>query len=126
MGAMLSLIRLLAMALLALAAALAAAERPNVVIILTEDQGYGDLTSSGNPYLRTPQLDRLRAASTGFSHFIAAPAGVATRVELLTGRHEFRCGVSHSQAGRNLIRPEVPLLPEMTILDCPNICAEKA
>ena len=113
MGAMLSLIRLLAMALLALAAALAAAERPNVVIILTEDQGYGDLTSSGNPYLRTPQLDRLRAASTGFSRFIAAPAGVATRVELLTGRHEFRCGVSHSQAGRNLIRPEVPLLPEL-------------
>ncbi len=110
---MLSLVRPVAMALLAMASWSSAAARPNVVLILTEEQGYGDLTSSGNPYLRTPHLDRLRAASTEFSRCIAAPGGVATRAELLTGRHEFRCGISHSLAGRNLIRAEVPVLPEL-------------
>jgi arylsulfatase A-like enzyme len=97
----------------ALAAVQAATVRPNVLLILTDDQGYGDLSSSGNPYLRTPNLDHLRAASTDFSRFIAAPSGAATRAELLSGKHEFRCGVSHSMAGRNLIRPDVPLLPEV-------------
>lgn len=103
--------RMLAMACFAIASLRAAAERPNVVLILTDDQGYGDLSSSGNPHLRTPNLDRLRGEGTDFSRCIAAPGGVATRAELLSGKHEFRCGVSHTTAGRNLIRPEVPLLP---------------
>ena len=113
MGAMAHTLRLLALALLATAALGAAAERPNVVLILTDDQGYGDLSSSGNPQLRTPNLDRLRADGTDFSRCIAAPSGAATRAELLSGKHEFRCGVSSSVGGRNLIRPDVVLLPEI-------------
>ena len=99
------------MAILMMASLRGAPEHPNVVLVLTDDQGYGDLASSGNPYLRTPNLDRLRTEGTDFSRFIAAPRGAATRAELLSGSHEFRCGVSHRMAGRNLIRPGVPLLP---------------
>lgn len=105
-------VRALVMVFFVMAAMRAEASRPNVVLVLTDDQGYGDLSSSGNPQLRTPNLDRLRAAGTDFSRCIAAPNGAATRAEILSGKHEFRCGVSHRVAGRNLIRPDVPLLPE--------------
>ena len=81
------MIRSTATAILALASLLAAEARPNVLLILTDDQGYGDLSSSGNPHLQTPNLDRLRGESTDFSRFIAAPTGAATRAELLSGRH---------------------------------------
>ena len=112
MCAMACTIRLLALAILMMAASLRGElEHPNVLLVLTDDQGYGDLSSSGNPHLRTPNIDRLRAEGTDFSRCIAAPSGAATRAELLSGRHEFRCGVSHRMAGRNLIRREVPLLP---------------
>ena len=100
------------MAFFAVAALRAGPVRPNVLVVLTDDQGYGDLSSSGNPQLHTPNLDHLRAAGTDFARCIAAPGGTATRAEILSGKHEFRCGVSHRVAGRNLIRPDVPLLPE--------------
>lgn len=112
MCAMLSTIRLMAMVIFA-ATSLRATVPPNVLIILTDDQGYGDLSSSGNPQVKTPNLDRLRSEGVDFKRMIAAPSGAATRAELLSGRHEFRCGVSHGLAGRNLIRPDVPLLPEV-------------
>ena len=108
-------VRWLAMAWFPAMALQAAPQPPNVLLVLTDGQGYGDLSSSGNPQLHTPNLDRLRAASTDFSHCIAAPGGTATRAEILSGKHEFRCGVSHRGAGRNLIRPEVPLLPEILL-----------
>lgn len=91
----------------------AAAGPPNVLVIMTADQGYGDLSSSGNPQLRTPHLDRLRGEGADFKRCIAAPTGTATRAEVLSGCHEFRCGVSHRLAGRNLLRPGVALLPEV-------------
>lgn len=106
-------ILLLAMAMLAVMSSRGAGEHPNVILILTNGLGYGGLSSSGNPDVRTPRLDRLRAAGTDFAHCIAAPFGAATRAELLSGMHEFRCGVSHALAGRNLIRPDVPLLPSV-------------
>jgi|GEM_PF-467703 len=105
-------LRLLAMAWFPMVVLQAAAPHPNVLLILTGDQGFGDVSSSGNPQLHTPNLDRLRAAGTDFSRCIAAPGGAATRAEILSGQHEFRCGVSHRGAGRNLIRPDVQLLPE--------------
>jgi arylsulfatase A-like enzyme len=111
MSAMLSTIRLMAMAIFA-AGTLPAAP-PNVLILMTDDQGFGDLSSSGNPHVKTPHLDRLRSSGADFKRCIASPTGAATRAALLSGRHEFRCGVSHRLAGRNLVRPDVPLLPEV-------------
>jgi hypothetical protein len=55
-----------------IAAAEATAKQPNVIVILTDDQGYGDLTCHGNPILKTPQIDRLHAESVRFSNLATA------------------------------------------------------
>lgn len=73
-----------------------AGKRPNIVFILTDDQGYGDLAVHGNPVLKTPNLDRLHAQSVRFTDFMVSPTCSPTRCALLTGRHEFRSGVTHT------------------------------
>ena len=73
-----------------------AAERPNILFILTDDQGYGDVSAHGNPVLKTPNLDRLHAESVRFTDFQVSPTCSPTRSALLTGRHEFKNGVTHT------------------------------
>src|SRR5262249_53940938 len=70
--------------------------RPNIVFVLTDDQGYGDLSSHGNPILKTPNLDRLHDESVRFTDFHVSPTCSPTRSALLTGRHEFKNGVTHT------------------------------
>lgn len=70
--------------------------RPNIVLVLTDDQGYGDLSSHGHPLLRTPNLDRLHHEGVRFTDFHVSPTCSPTRSALLTGRHEFRNGVTHT------------------------------
>jgi arylsulfatase len=72
------------------------ARRPNIVFILTDDQGYGDLSCHGNPVLKTPNLDRLHAEAVRFTDFHVSPTCSPTRAALMTGRHEFRNGVTHT------------------------------
>lgn len=71
-------------------------KRPNIVFILTDDQGYGDLSCHGNPVLKTPNLDRLHAEGKRFTDFHVSPTCAPTRSALLTGRHEFKNGVTHT------------------------------
>jgi arylsulfatase len=73
-----------------------AAERPNILFILTDDQGYGDVSAHGNPVLKTPNLDKLHAESVRFTDFQVSPTCSPTRSALLTGRHEFKNGVTHT------------------------------
>jgi len=73
-----------------------AASRPNIVLIMTDDQGYGELAYHGNPIIRTPNLDRLHAQSVRFTDFQVSPTCAPTRASLMTGRHEFRSGVTHT------------------------------
>jgi arylsulfatase len=70
--------------------------RPNVVFILTDDQGYGDLSCHGNPVLKTPNLDRLHGEGVRFTDFHVSPTCSPTRAALMTGRHEFKSGVTHT------------------------------
>lgn len=70
--------------------------RPNIIFILTDDQGYGDISAHGNPVLKTPNLDRLRSESVRFSNFHVSPTCSPTRSALMTGRHEFKNGVTHT------------------------------
>ena len=70
--------------------------RPNIVFVLTDDQGYGDLSCHGNPILKTPNLDRLYDEGVRFTDFHVSPTCSPTRAALLTGRHEFRNGVTHT------------------------------
>ncbi len=72
------------------------ADRPNILFILTDDQGYGDVGAHGNPVLKTPHLDRLRSESVRFTDFQVSPTCSPTRSALLTGRHEFKNGITHT------------------------------
>ena len=71
-----------------------AAERPNVLLIMTDDQGWGDLGCHGNEWVETPVIDALAARSVRFDRFFVSPVCAPTRAALLTGRHELRTGVS--------------------------------
>lgn len=86
--------------------------RPNVVLILTDDQGYGDLGCHGNPHIRTPRLDRFHAESVRFTNFYACPLCAPTRASLLTGRYNYRTGVVDTWVGLSLMRPEEFTLAE--------------
>ncbi|MDB5323834.1 MAG: arylsulfatase family protein [Phycisphaerales bacterium] len=70
--------------------------QPNILFILTDDQGYGDLSCHGNPILKTPNIDALYARSVRFTDFHVSPTCAPTRTALMTGRHEFHSGVTHT------------------------------
>lgn len=82
------------------------ARRPNVVLIMTDDQGYGDLSCHGNPYLKTPNLDALAGEGVEFTRFTVCPFCAPTRSSLMTGRYHLRTGVHGVTAGREAMRPE--------------------
>ena len=77
---------------LLLAGALAAQERPNFIVILTDDQGYQDLGCFGSPDIKTPQIDRMATEGMRFTSFYAAPMCTPARISLLTGCYPKRTG----------------------------------
>lgn len=84
--------------------------KPNVIVIMTDDQGYGDLSCHGNPILKTPHLDKLANQSVNFSDFHVAPFCAPTRAALMTGRLAARGRVwSTINNGGNLSRTEVTM-----------------
>ncbi|MHC4647234.1 MAG: sulfatase-like hydrolase/transferase, partial [Planctomycetota bacterium] len=86
--------------------------RPNVVLVITDDQGYGDLSCHGNPVLKTPYLDSLHAQSMRLTNFHVNPTCSPTRAALMTGRYCNRTGVWHTVMGRSLLRKD-----EVTMAD---------
>jgi arylsulfatase A-like enzyme len=91
----------------------AGAGRPNVLIVLTDDQGMGDFSCHGNPVLKTPNLDRLREQCVRFTDFHVAPMCTPTRGELLTGQDAVRNGATSVTGGRSFMRPGIPTMPEI-------------
>jgi arylsulfatase A-like enzyme len=91
----------------------ASPRKPNVVLIVTDDQGYADLGSSGNPHLRTPNLDRLADESVVLDRFFVSPVCAPTRASLLTGRYHLRTGVWGVTAGRETMRGDEVTLAEV-------------
>jgi arylsulfatase A-like enzyme len=89
-----------------------AAERPNVILIMSDDQGYGELSCHGNPVLQTPSLDRLHRESVRLTDFHVAPMCTPTRGQLLTGLDAFRNGATNVSSGRTLLRPELPTMAD--------------
>ena len=86
--------------------------RPNVLLIITDDQGYGDLSLHGNPHLKTPNLDRLGQAGVRFERFYVNSFCAPTRAALLTGRYPLRCGVWGVTHNKEAMRPEEVTLGE--------------
>jgi arylsulfatase A-like enzyme len=76
-----------------------AADRPNVVVVLADDQGWGDLSVNGNTNLRTPAIDGLARAGARFERFFVCPVCSPTRAEFLTGRYHPRGGVHDVSLG---------------------------
>lgn len=84
----------------------AAEKRPNVVLVMTDDQGYGDLSCHGNPVVHTPNIDRLHSQSIRLTNFHVDPTCSPTRSALMTGRYSSRTGVWHTVMGRSLLRKD--------------------
>ena len=81
------------------------AKKPNVIIIMTDDQGYGDLGCHGNPILKTPNLDQLHSESVRFTDFHVSPFCTPTRAALMTGNHPGVTGAYRTSAGRTMLHP---------------------
>ena len=104
---------LLALAIGAVVAANAQDPRPNIVLIMTDDQGSAQLGSHGDPLLRTPHLDRLAAESVEMTRFYVSPVRAPTRAALLTGRYNYRTGVVDTYIGRAMMEPGEVTIAEM-------------
>lgn len=86
--------------------------KPNVILLITDDQGYPDLGCHGNPVLKTPNLDALHKQSVRLTNFHVDPTCSPTRSALMTGRYSSRTGVWHTIMGRSLLRRD-----EVTLAD---------
>ncbi len=95
-----------------LATSVIADDRPNVVLVITDDQGYGDLSCIGNPILKTPRIDELHADSIRLTDYHVSPTCSPTRAALLTGHWTNRTGVWHTIMGRSMLRSD-----EVTMAD---------
>ena len=89
------------------------ASKPNVILIITDDQGYNDVGAHGNTMIQTPHLDALHDESVRLTNFHVDPTCSPTRSALMTGRYSTRTGVWHTIMGRSLMDPEEVTLAEM-------------
>lgn len=87
--------------------------RPNIVLIMTDDQGWAQLGSHGDPVLQTPHLDKLAEQSVEMMRFYVSPVCAPTRAALMTGRYNYRTGVVDTYLGRAMMDPAEVTIAEM-------------
>lgn len=85
--------------------------RPNIILIMTDDQGYGPIGRHGHPWIKTPALDHLHDTSVRFSRFLVCPTCSPTRSAVLTGRHSMRNGITHTILERERLALDAKTLP---------------
>lgn len=90
-----------------------AADRPNVVLIMTDDQGYGDFGATGNPIIETPQLDAMAGRSASMRNFYVCPVCTPTRASLMTGRYNYRTRAIDTYIGRAMMEPAEVTIAEV-------------
>jgi len=88
-------------------------EQPNVVIIITDDQGYGDLGYTGNPHVKTPNIDTFASESIRFNNFYVSPVCAPTRSSLMTGRYSLRTGIRDTYNGGAIMASNEVTIAEM-------------
>ena len=96
-----------------LPAAAEAAGRPNVILVMTDDQGYGDLGCLGNKVINTPALDAFHKDSVRLTNYHVDPTCSPTRSALMTGRYSSRTGVWHTIMGRSMMHPDEYTVAEL-------------
>jgi arylsulfatase A-like enzyme len=99
--------------LMVTASGLIAASKPNVVLVITDDQGYGDLSCHGNPILKTPSIDKLHSESIRLVNYHVSPTCAPTRGALMSGHYTNRCGPWHTIMGRSMLFKEEKTLGEV-------------
>ena len=97
----------------AVAAATKPAERPNVIVVLTDDQGYGDLSCHGNPILKTPNLDKLHDESICFTDFHVSPMCTPTRSQIMSGEDCLTTGAYVVCSGHDLLREGIATMADV-------------
>jgi len=90
-----------------------AGSRPNIILIMTDDQGYPPVGRHGHPWIQTPNLDRLYDQSLRFTRFLVSPTCSPTRSALMTGRHPMRNGVTHTILERERMTLDAVTLPQV-------------
>ena len=113
---MIFLIRLLSIPILLIgvtASDYATAKQPNVVIVMTDDQGFGDVRSHGNELIDTPVHDRIAHEGVRFDRFYVSPVCAPTRASLLTGRYHLRTGVHGVTRGYEIMRDDEITIAEL-------------
>lgn len=86
--------------------------RPNIILVMTDDQGMGDLSCMGNQVVETPNIDRFYEQSTRFTEFHVSPTCAPTRSSLMSGRYPFNVGVTHTIWQRERMALDVFTLPQ--------------
>lgn len=87
-------------------------KKPNILIVMTDDQGYGDFSCHGNPVLKTPNLDKWHAKSVRFVDFHSAPMCTPSRGQIMSGRDAVRNGATSVTGGRAFMRTGLLTLPQ--------------
>ena len=90
-----------------------AGTKPNIILVLTDDQGMGDLSCMGNDVLNTPNLDKFHSMATRFTDFHVSPTCAPTRAAIFSGRHEFRNGVTHTVKERERMALSTTTFPQL-------------
>ncbi|WP_209330767.1 arylsulfatase [Lunatimonas salinarum] len=88
-------------------------KKPNVILIITDDQGMGDLGAMGNPIIKTPNLDAFYGDAVRFTNYHVSTTCAPTRGALMTGRHTNRLNVFHTITGRSLLFEDEVILPQI-------------
>ncbi len=88
-------------------------KKPNILFIITDDQGYGDLSIHGNPYIQTPNIDKLGNQSVRFDRFYVSSVCAPSRASLLTGRYNLRTGTFGVTHNKEAMNPEELTIPEV-------------
>lgn len=88
-------------------------DHPNVILIVTDDQGYGDLGFTGNPHVKTPNINKLAKESARLTNFYVSPVSAPTRSSLLTGRYSMRTGVRDTNNGGAIMASSEITIAEM-------------
>ena len=88
-------------------------KQPNIVLMITDDQGYGPMGKHGNPWIKTPNLDKLHGQSTRFERFLVSPTCSPTRAALMSGRHPMKNGITHTILERERMALSTVTLPQV-------------
>jgi len=90
-----------------------AGTKPNIILIMTDDQGFAPVGRHGHPWIQTPNMDKLYDTSTRFTRFLVSPTCSPTRSAIMTGRHPMRNGVTHTILERERMTLEATILPQV-------------